>query len=298
MQVNPVIRKELKTRMRGWKSAAMITAYTGFLALLVFLYFLANNQIISLGNYEFTPRIALNAYYMLAVVQLVLILLIAPIMTATAISSERERQTLDLMLCTEYSPLKIVIGKTAASLAHILLLITASLPVMSLVFLFGGIVLSDLLALFVFYLASALMVGSMGMFFSSIFRKSSISVIVTYISIFILMISPLILLLLYMLISRAYVTGAAPSPLALLLMMTPNPFFGFASLIAELRELWIIQEIYTELSRMMAQQNTSGFLSARPWILNVLFNLLMSAILILASSRVINPAKKPFRRRG
>ena len=113
MQVNPVIRKELKTRMRGWKSAAMITAYTGFLALLVFLYFLANNQIISLGNYEFTPRIALNAYYMLAVVQLVLILLIAPIMTATAISSERERQTLDLMLCTEYSPLKIVIGKTA-----------------------------------------------------------------------------------------------------------------------------------------------------------------------------------------
>ena len=30
MQINPVIEKELKTKMRGWKAPALITAYLGF----------------------------------------------------------------------------------------------------------------------------------------------------------------------------------------------------------------------------------------------------------------------------
>ncbi len=40
MQINPVIEKELKTKMRGWRAPALITAYLGFLFLVVIFYFL------------------------------------------------------------------------------------------------------------------------------------------------------------------------------------------------------------------------------------------------------------------
>jgi len=164
MQINPVIEKELKTKMRGWKSPALITAYLGFLGLFIFFYFLTNNQLSRYGMEYFNPRVALNSYNTLAAVQLILILMITPAMTAGAISGERERQTLDLLLCTNLSTFSVVTGKIFVSIAHILLLITASLPIMGTVFLFGGVGIGDLLLLFAFYLTTALMLGSIGIF--------------------------------------------------------------------------------------------------------------------------------------
>jgi ABC-type Na+ efflux pump, permease component len=292
MQLNPVIEKELKTKMRGWKSPALLTVYLGFLGLFILLYFLTNNQLTSYNLNNFNPRVALNSYNTLATLQFMLILFITPAMTAGAISGERERQTLDLMLCTNLSSFSIVIGKILVSIAHVLLLITASLPILGMVFLFGGIGIVDLLLLFGFYLTTALMLGSMGIFYSSIFRKSSVSMVVSYISVFALLGGTFIALVLWMIVTKGILDNP-PSVAEIIVFFSPNPLFGFASIsgISSGSRLSIISEIFAQLNQYV---NPSGVPKwyTKPWVLNTCFNLIASAIFIFISSWKIKPVKK------
>ena len=83
---------------------------------------------------------------MVTAVELGLICLLAPALTADLISGERERQTLDLLLVTPLSRRQIVIGKLVAALGSLLLLIVLALPIQALAVLIGGIGLEELLA--------------------------------------------------------------------------------------------------------------------------------------------------------
>ena len=64
---------------------------------------------------------------------------IVPAVTASSISGERERQTLDLMLTTRMSAGQIVGGKLLSALSTLLLLILSSFPAVAMVFVYGGI---------------------------------------------------------------------------------------------------------------------------------------------------------------
>src|SRR5215471_20981753 len=68
-------------------------------------------------------------------VQFALILLITPGVTAGAIAEEKERKTLKFMLTTELRGYEIVLGKLAARLAYMLLLILTGLPFLALLLL-------------------------------------------------------------------------------------------------------------------------------------------------------------------
>lgn len=297
MQLNPVIEKELKTKMRGWKSPALLTVYLGFLGLFIFFYFLTNNQLTNYGLSTFNPRVALSSYNTLATIQFMLILFITPAMTAGAISGERERQTLDLLLCTNLSSFSIITGKIFVSIAHVLLLITASLPILGMVFLFGGIGLTDLLLLFGFYLTTALMLGSMGIFFSSIFRKSSVSMVVSYISVFALLGGTFIALVLWVLITKG-VLDNPPTAAEIVFFISPNPLFGFASIAAVTSgsRLAFITDMFAQMNQLI---NPSGVPKwyAEPWVLNSFFNLVASAVFIFFSAWKIRPVKKGLFRR-
>ena len=62
-------------------------------------------------DFSFDPANMGGMYVVLCAMQMGLMLLSAPAMTAGTISGERERQTLDLLLMTKMSSLSIVIGK-------------------------------------------------------------------------------------------------------------------------------------------------------------------------------------------
>jgi ABC-2 type transport system permease protein len=299
MKINPIIEKELKVKMRGWKSPALITVYLGLLGLFVSFFFVSNFQASVYGADYFNPRIAINAYNALATLQFIMILLITPAMTAGAISGERERQTLDLLLCTNLSTLSIITGKVFVSIAHILLLITASLPIMGTVFLFGGIGITDLLLLFAFYLTTALMLGSIGIFFSTVFKKSSVSMVVSYITVIVLLVGTGLGLILWTFVTQGGLSRLQPPSAAeTLIFMAPNPLFGFSSIVGSGRSGIFFLEIFVELRRYV---NTSGFVKflAQPWLINVIFNLVASVIFILLSSWKIKPVKKGiFRKRA
>jgi len=297
MMLNPILEKDLKTKMRGWRTPVLLSIYLLFLGGVLFLFFLANNQLLNYYNYNssaFNPRIAVNAYNVIAIFQFVLLMLIVPAITATAISGERERQTLDLMLCSDISTWSIIIGKLIVSIAHIMLLVVASLPIMGTVFLFGGITFGEVMLMFLFYVITALMVASLGIFLSTLFRKNVTAIIATYICLGILALGPVIAFFIWgVFIERNYNIEITYSIITAFLF--PSPGFGFASFFAGTQSS-IFGSIFYEIQNL-AEKETSFLRYLKPWMINGLFNIVFSGILISLSAWKLKPVKKIKRRK-
>lgn len=172
---NAVVGKELRTRMRGWRSTAILTAYMIILGIIAIAFLVqqvgpASNQ---------SSQVGIQLFQVLCLFQLFLIIFITPASTAGAISGERQRQTWDLLLVTRLSSFGIVWGKLVAGLAFNLLLIFASLPLFSLVFLFGGVAPDDVFHTYVVFLATVLLLGVSSLFVSMLTRRLAVAMIVS-----------------------------------------------------------------------------------------------------------------------
>lgn len=284
MKINPVIEKELKTTMRGWRAPLLVSFYLGFLLLVIYLYFLANDQMYTYGYQSFNPRVAINAFNTLALFQLFLLLFITPVLTGGAISSERERQTLDLLLCTSFPTYKIVLGKIFVSIANILLLIAASLPIMGIVFVFGGVGISNLILLFFFYVITALMLGSLGIFYSTIFKKTIVAIVMTYLTIGFFTIGTYIIMGIYYLIFQRF--SSSPDYYQLIAFLTTNPLFGFGSVIENTATN---NSVFGALVSLATADKSNIIIKA--WMINLTFDVLFSALLIYLSSWKLKPVK-------
>jgi ABC-type transport system involved in multi-copper enzyme maturation permease subunit len=116
----------------------------------------------------------------LVIFQMGLIAFVTPALTAGAISGERERQTIDLLFVTRIPPFSIVWGKLIASMSFVVLLLLLSVPIFSLVFLFGGIELDQVLTSFLVTLVAALTLGLVGIAFSAILPRTLPSTVAAY----------------------------------------------------------------------------------------------------------------------
>ena len=180
--LNPVLDKEFRSRMRTWKSPLLISLYLGTLALITLGYYWTQQQRVYYSG--FGPEVGPQIYVTLTIFQLMLVSFVTPAFTAGVISGEREKQTLDLLICTRLSATSIILNKLIASIAYILLLIISSLPFFAVVYFFGGVLLSEIAQVFLVYLMTALTFGTVGVFCSTIFRKTQVSVVVTYVIVF------------------------------------------------------------------------------------------------------------------
>jgi len=238
------------------------------------------------------PQVGVNGYMLLAVIQFFLIVFITPAQTSGAISGERERQTLDLLLCTKMHPLSIVLGKLMSSISFIVLMIIASIPLFSLIFLFGGISPGDLAMLFVFYLVTAIGAGSIGIFCSTLFKKTTASTVVAYIVVFLIGILTL-LLGVYQLSMAAMKNPQTFQPFFPKILYL-NPFIGLLSL---LEEQGSAPYFTGGILGIGGLSRTFGFGSSglSVWMVNCLLVLAISIILLLVSAVNINPLRKLFR---
>jgi len=191
MVMNPILSKELRTRMRTYKLPLLIGIYLGLLGAIALAYSWLQAQ--GLAADGFNPDVGPQMYVLLATLQLLLLAFVAPALTAGVINGEKERQTFDLLICTRLSATSIVLNKLLASVALIILLIIATLPVFSIVYFYGGVLLSDIGKVFLIYLVTALTLGVIGLFCSSLFKRTQISMVVSYLIVFLLLIGTMII---------------------------------------------------------------------------------------------------------
>lgn len=221
IKMNPIVKKDLRVAARSMRLSWGLFAYEAVLTL-AFLLALAvikneSDSIYSSGNiYSFLVYL----FPVIAIVQVCIVALITPIITASSISGEKERQTFDIMMTTCMSPFSIVLGKVISAVMRILFYVAASLPIMALSFVVGGLNWGTLFWYLLTIILLSVLSGSIGILCSAFCRKSISAVILSFVFYFViygLTFVPLFLRLIFG-------SGKAGES-ALLLLFNPIVFF-------------------------------------------------------------------------
>jgi ABC-type transport system involved in multi-copper enzyme maturation permease subunit len=195
MGVGAVGSKELRGRMRGRRAFVVLTVYLLLLSGIAFGIYaylrqqsaIDSQRLMGQGVLNGVADMALSAdighaiFSGLLLLLTLLVLVLSPAFTTGAISMEREKQTIDLLVTTPLSTLGMVIGKLVSALTYVFLLILASVPVMSVVFVFGGVGPEDVLRAYALLFAAAFGMGAIGLFISALVRRTQTATVITLI---------------------------------------------------------------------------------------------------------------------
>jgi ABC-2 type transport system permease protein len=282
-RTNPVMLKELRGRMRGMRAFVVLTVYLGLMSLflgLIYLSFTAFNTLSSAaagaaGRLLFAGVVG---------VELLLILFIAPAFTSGAITGERERQTYDLLQTTLLASPSFIVGKLESALSYVLLLLLAAIPLQSLAFLFGGVSQAEVLIAFVILAVTAIAMGTIGIYFSTVASRTLTASVQTY---------------------TVSILGAFVVPFLLgLIVRVLNNAFGDRSQMLEAGFAYA-QQVFVSLNPVQAAQVSQQFLVERqtvgftsltltngaqvpivsPWINYTMIYLMLSALMLVLSVR-------------
>ncbi len=176
--------KELRGRMRGRRAFVILTVYLVLLAAFAWMMELILEQRFGRGlagsaTYA-SASIGRGVFTALMMLETLLVAALAPAFTAGAISLEREKQTLDMLVTTPISSASIVVAKLFSALTYVFILIFASIPLTALVFVFGGVAPDDVVRAYLVLLATAIGLGAVGLFFSALMRRTQAATIATY----------------------------------------------------------------------------------------------------------------------
>jgi len=175
--------KELRGRMRGRRAFAILTIYLLLLAgfALMAEKLVESNYTSGFGNSSAFAGAAIGQGIFAALLMLMTlqVVFLAPSSTSGSISLEREKQTLELLIATPISSLAIVVGKLLSALVYVFLLIAASLPLMAVVFVYGGVGPEDVLRGYIVLVAAALWLGSFGLLCSSVVKRTTAATAIT-----------------------------------------------------------------------------------------------------------------------
>ena len=224
IQLNPIVKKDLKVTVRSMRMSWGLFAYE---AALTVAFLLALLVIQGESGYWGTRNIYSHLVYLfpvVAVAQVCIVALCVPILTASSISGEKERQTFDIMLTTCMSPFSIVFGKVISAVLRIIFFVAASTPIMAVSFVVGGLSWSNLLYYLLTLVLFSVFAGSIGILASSFCRKSVTAVLLSFVM-YALVIFFTFLPLMYRIVYRsAYRNGKLGESL-LPLLCNPIVFF-------------------------------------------------------------------------
>lgn len=288
---NPVAFKELRGRMRGRRAYILITAYTAVLALGMVLVYFASANPTNPNNLDTLRTVGKALFTSVYVLQLLAVCFIAPALSAGAIAAERERQTYELLRTTLLSPGKLVRGKFASGLLFLLLLLLVGLPLQSVAYLFGGVVLEELLIGLLLLVVTAVAFLAIGLFYSSLSRRTLVATVLSYGTSLLLVFGLPLLILVFSILqsnlnSRLGAMGGFDQAFLMILLWIVvcfNPLaaaIGSEVVLMENDSLWYMSQSY----------NGVNFYFPSPWYVYTIVYLLLSLLLLwLAVRRVSRP---------
>lgn len=176
-KMNPILKKELMVGSRSIKMSLAIMGMNGFLTLIVIIVMMAAAGQASFSSYDYSDLIYL--FLALGCIECGILSLIVPIITSGSISGEREKQTLDIMLTTPVKPFSIAVGKLESAMVVVMMYMISSIPLLAIAFILGGLSWWALLGLIGMMLYLGIYVGSVGIFCSSVVKRSIAATILT-----------------------------------------------------------------------------------------------------------------------
>jgi ABC-2 type transport system permease protein len=187
---NPVALREMKVRMRGPRTFALLAIYTVVLSGLIYIIYLQKGGTatysyggtFSSSNFGPTRSFETGQDLFITIFLFLLFLtaVVTPAICGGLVSREMEEGTYDMLVVTPLRGRSLIYGKLLGALSYIAILTLASAPVASIVFMFGGVELKDLLAGYAIVLMQIFVIGVISLFFSGLFKRTSLTIIVTY----------------------------------------------------------------------------------------------------------------------
>ena len=263
---NPILIKEMRSRMRGKRAFLVLTGYVVTLSLIISLIYVvlhknAPTTIVNQAGSVLTP--------VLIYVQMGLICLIAPTFSASAISSEREQQTFDLLIASLAQPSTILFGKVGAALSYLFLTLFGSLPLIALTYSLGGVALRDIAIAYLIMIVSGVTFCSMSFLWSTLIRRGVLAQLTSLVAVIFLVAAMPALALFFSALAGNF--NNAPSQAFMnivFLLLRTNPFAAIASQIPGIpipANIWLH--------------------SVPVWVTQVIFYLILTAASLLLSLR-------------
>ncbi len=151
---NPLLSREIRARFRDGRAFGLLfVIVTGLSVFFALLY----EQIVASNapGARLSPRSGQTIFAQLAWMQTFGWLLISPALTTSSIAYERERGWFDSLLLSPLTPRAIVVGKWGAALLFTAILMLVTLPLLSLIFLLGGVTTRQFLLITLLHVACA-----------------------------------------------------------------------------------------------------------------------------------------------
>jgi ABC-type transport system involved in multi-copper enzyme maturation permease subunit len=222
----PIFGKELRITARRKRNHLLRVLYLGGLLLFLLMVWSASYYNRSYGGVaeriQQQNRLGQDFFVTFSFFCVISMGLIAPVLTSTAISSERLGKTLPVLLMTPITNWQIVSGKLLSRLLIALMLIGLSLPVLAVVRLLGGVEISQMIAVICICITFAMSSGAIGLFLSTLMNRSYAVILLSYAAMLFLY------LFIPMMMALMIAGGRGPSTGWLQFMMVTNPVMTVA----------------------------------------------------------------------
>ncbi|HOB73819.1 MAG TPA: ABC transporter permease subunit [Phycisphaerae bacterium] len=163
LPANPIVLRVVHV---GSKRIQHLWARVGYLLILLgvmMAMYLFSNQGGTLAD---MAKSATNVFAYIAILQLAMICLLAPVFTAGAISQEKDAETFNVLLTTPLTNAQIVLGSLMSRLFFVLALLLAGLPIFCITMLYGGVTTRQVFLSLGIAAATALTTGALAILIS------------------------------------------------------------------------------------------------------------------------------------
>lgn len=317
---NAVLWKEMTVDM---KKARYIVLITTLVAILAFgaASFVAILGLLSV-NFNTIPYSTGSVYLTVCIIcEAVVLGLIIPIFCAGSITSEREKQTMEILLTTKMSTWEIVKGKFFAPILLTALIVTSLLPILSVGYIYGGLPLWQLLVYTVLLIFWIMYICTFCIYCSAISNRTILSLVLSFVILLILMAVSVFLVIGACLIIVVFnelatdllrnyypniynVTGKIELPVTPpIFLLYFNPLVSFYELMVRMFGFGIEGESFTMaqiVSELSNGKLTTNFIFSRFWLeISVVLQAVVGFLVLRGAAKVMNPlrnAKKRMKR--
>ncbi len=185
----PIFDKELRVSSRRRRNYVLRCAYLALLTVFVVTVWLDQVRYVSSSGLYSASRMAEAGKKIVMTVvwfQFFATQFLAIIMLSTSINDEVYNRTLGSLMTTPITSFQIVMGKLLSKLLQLILLLAISLPLLTIVRMFGGVPWDYVISSLCITLTTAILAGSVSLFFSIFSRRAYVVIILSVLALRIL----------------------------------------------------------------------------------------------------------------
>jgi ABC-type transport system involved in multi-copper enzyme maturation permease subunit len=272
--VGPVFSREVATAPRNWRLYFLRAVYVAALLGLIctaWLIVFGSQPVRTLGDLS---RFGSAVFSLIAPVQLAIAMGFSALLTAAAVAQEKDRRTLDLLLMTRMTNSELVVGRLLASMLTVLVMVLASLPLLMLLTLLGGVSHQQVARVFGVTVIAALAAGSLGSMLALWREKTFQTLAITALA-----------LMLWLLVGEAIAAGVFGNSWA------GAPAADWAEVVSPVRAIFAAARPMVGVEPMLARIPELGN-SARLFMLLAASFALVLNVIAIVRVRIWNPTRE------